>query len=154
VVAATDGSRGGGEVAEKPKQEHRAAQEGEAQKKEKSRKEEQDQGGHREQQGGGQADTGGDENVIFRVTGDPSIKFQGSISTTDKQRSVQSVRPQDCPLKDVDTGMFSTDIVSGNTQNMTSKKAKLTVQIVVDGKVEKQASTTTQYGIVQVNWST
>jgi hypothetical protein len=30
---------------------------------------------------------------------------------------------------------------------------KLTVQIVVDGKVVKQASTTASYGVTQVSWS-
>lgn len=142
LVAAAGGGGGGGKVAEKPKQEHKAAQE------------EQAQGGQQGQQGsGGQADSGGDEGVVFRITGDPGIKFQGSVSTMDKDRSVQGVTPQDFALKGVDTGMFSADLVSGNAQKMSPGKEKLTVQIVVDGKVVKQASTTAQYGLAQVNWS-
>jgi hypothetical protein len=31
--------------------------------------------------------------------------------------------------------------------------SELTVQIVVDGKVVKQASTTASYGVTQVSWS-
>jgi hypothetical protein len=71
----------------------------------------------------------------------------------DRQRPVGGVTPEDIPLRDVDTGMFSTDIVSGNAQKMRGGRGTLTVQIVVDGQVVKQASTTAQYGIAQVSWS-
>ena len=112
------------------------------------------QQGQGQEQGGGQpADSGGGEGVIFRVTGTPGVQFQGSIATLDRQRSVEGVTPQDYPLKDVYTGMFSTDVVSGNAQNMTGGNEKLTVQIVVDGEVVKQASTTASYGVTQVSWT-
>jgi hypothetical protein len=42
--------------------------------------------------------------------------------------------------------------VSGNAQNITGGNEKLAVQIVVDGKVVKQASTKASYGIAQVSW--
>jgi hypothetical protein len=70
----------------------------------------------------------------------------------DRQRSDEGVTPQEYPLRDVDTGMFSTYVVSGNAQNITGGNEKLTVQIVVDGKVVKQASTKASYGIAQVSW--
>jgi hypothetical protein len=140
-----NGGGGGGEVAEKP-QEKEPANQPQAQQQEQQQEPAQ-------QQGGGQpAESDGGDDVVFRVTGTPGVQFQGSIATVDRQRSVEGVTPQDYPLKDVDTGMFSTDIVSGNAQNMTGGSEKLTVQIVVDGEVVKQSSTKASYGMAQVSW--
>lgn len=112
-------------------------------KKEAPPEEEAEEAAQEEEEGG----------VVFRVTGDPGLKFQGSLTTMDISKSVQGVTPQDFPLKGVDTGMFSSDIVSCNAQKMAAGGGKLTVQIVVDGKVVKQANTTAQYGLAQVTWS-
>jgi len=71
----------------------------------------------------------------------------------DSTRSVQGTTPQDFKVKGVDTGMFSVDSVSGNAQKMGAGREKLTVQVVVDGEVVKQASTSANYGVAQVVWS-
>ncbi len=65
------------------------------------------------------------QDVIFRVTGDPGLQFQGSISTGDTSQSVQGTTPQDFPLE-VDTGLFSGDIVSANAQNMAGSGTLVT----------------------------
>jgi len=108
-----------------------------------------------QQQGGGQqANSGGDKGVIFRVTATPGLKFEGSIGTMDISRSVQGTTPQDYPLKIPGGRFFSTDYVSGSAWKMAGGgQKKLTVQIVVDGKVAKQASTSARYGSAQVKWS-
>jgi hypothetical protein len=94
-----------------------------------------------------------DGGVIFRVTGDPGVRFQGSVGNLDTMRSIQGTTPQDFPVKDVDTGAFSVDTVSGNAQKMGAGGERLTVQIVVDGEVVKESSTTAEYGLAQVAWS-
>jgi hypothetical protein len=43
--------------------------------------------------------------------------------------------------------------VSGNAQEMAAGRDKITVQVVVDGEVVKQASTSANYGLAQVSWS-
>jgi hypothetical protein len=112
-----------------------------------------DEGGQEEQaQQQQRADEGGGE-VIFRVTGAPGVRFQGNVGNMDTQRSVQGTTPQDFPVKNVDTGAFSMDVVSGNAQKMGAGREKLTVQIVVDGEVVKESSTTANYGLAQVSWS-
>ncbi len=94
-----------------------------------------------------------DTGMVFRVTGDRGLRFQGSIATTDVQRTVQGVTPKDYPLEGVDTGLLSNDVVSANAQKMTAGRQTLTVQIVVDGEVVKKASTSANYGVAQVTWS-
>ena len=91
------------------------------------------------------------EEVVFRVTGDPGLPFQGSIATTDTSESVQGVTPQDFPL-DVDAGLFTSDIVSANAQNKAGS-GYLEVQVVVGDEVRKEASTSAQYGVAQVTWT-
>ncbi len=90
------------------------------------------------------------QDVIFRVTGDPGIRFQGSIATAGTSESVQGTTPMDFPLE-VDTGLFSGDIVSANAQNMAGA-GNITVGVVVDGVVQKEANTSAQYGLAQVTW--
>jgi TolA-binding protein len=112
---------------------------------------EQQQAQEEEQAPPPEEDDGG-EGVVFRVTGDPGQRFQGSLALTDTQRSIQGVTPKSYPLRGIDTGMFSSDIVSGNAQKMQAGDGTLTVQIIVDGEVVKKASTSAEYGVAQVAW--
>jgi hypothetical protein len=90
-------------------------------------------------------------DIFVRVSGDPGISFQGSIATLDGSRSVEGVTPQEFAVE-VDTAAFSMDLVSANAQNMGGS-GNLVVQIVRDGEVVKEQSTTAQYGVAQVTWS-
>ena len=89
--------------------------------------------------------------IFVRVTGDPGIKFQGSIGTLDGSRSVDGTTPQEFAVE-VDTGALAFDSVSANAQN-SDGTGNLVVQIVRDGEVVKEQSTTAQYGVADVTWS-
>jgi hypothetical protein len=91
-----------------------------------------------------------ESEVVVRVTGDPGIQFQGNIGNIDSSRSVEGTIPAEFPV-DVDQGFFSGDVVSANAQNMGGA-GNLTVQIVNDGEVVKESSTSAEYGIAQVSW--
>ena len=88
--------------------------------------------------------------VVVRVTGDPGIQFQGNIANLDSSRTVEGTTPAEFPVE-VDQGFLSGDSVSANAQNMGGA-GNLTVQIVSDGEVVKESSTSAEYGIAQVNW--
>ncbi|MDP9476576.1 MAG: hypothetical protein M3R38_12985 [Actinomycetota bacterium] len=88
--------------------------------------------------------------VFVRVTGDAGISFQGNIATLDGSRSVEGTTPQEFAVE-VDTGFLSGDSVSATAQN-SDGAGNLTVQIVSDGKVVKEATTTAQYGVASVSW--
>ena len=92
--------------------------------------------------------------VVVRVTGDPGQQFSGALGNIDATRTVDGTTPQDFPLEGVDTGLFSGDVVSANAQKMSAGAGTLTVQILVDGEVVKEATTTAEYGVAQAVWST
>lgn len=89
--------------------------------------------------------------VSVRITGDPGIKFTGDIGTLDGSRSVEGTTPQEFAVE-VDTGAFAFDSVSALAQNADGS-GNLIVQIVRDGEVVKEQSTTAQYGVANVTWS-
>ena len=89
--------------------------------------------------------------IFVRVTGDSGIEFQGSIGTLDGSRSIEGTTPQEFAV-DVDVGTFAFDSVSANAQN-SGGSGNLVVQVVRDGEVVKEQSTTAQYGVAQVVWS-
>lgn len=91
--------------------------------------------------------------VIVRITGDPGQRFSGSYGNLDTIESVDGTTPQDFSVESVDTGFLSMDTVTANAQKTAAGGGELVVQIVVDGEVVKEASTTAKYGIAQVNWS-
>lgn len=94
--------------------------------------------------------TDSSSGVVVRVTGDPGIQFQGNIANLDSSRTVEGTTPAEFPVE-VDQGFLSGDSVSANAQNMGGA-GNLTVQIVSDGEVVKESSTSAEYGIAQVNW--
>ena len=92
---------------------------------------------------------GNSSNVIIRVTGGES--FSGNYGTLDSSRSIDGVAPAEYPVE-VDTGLFSMDSVSAVMQKNGAGSGELGVEIVVDGEVVKETSTTAEYGVAQVSW--
>lgn len=90
-------------------------------------------------------------DIFVRVTGDPGISFQGNIATLGESRSVEGTTPQEFAVE-VDTDFLSGDSVSASAQN-SDGDGDLTVQVVSDGGVVKEATTTAQYGLASVFWS-
>ena len=103
-----------------------------------------------EQQTEDSSDESSTSNVIVRVTGSES--FSGNYGTLESSRSVDGVAPAEYPVE-VDTGFFSMDSVSAVMQKNGAGSGELGVQIVVDGEVVKETSTTAEYGVAQVSWS-
>lgn len=89
--------------------------------------------------------------ISVRITGDSGINFSGNIGTLDGSRSVEGTTPQEFAVE-VDTGAFAFDSVSATAQN-SDGSGDLVVQIVRDGEVVKEQSTTAQYGVANVTWS-
>lgn len=114
--------------------------------------EKQDSSTEQAEQGTQSEDSGesGSSNVIIRVTGNGA--FSGNYGTLDSSRSVDGVAPEEYPVE-VDTGFLSMDSVSAVMQKDGAGSGELRVQIVVDGEVVKETSTTAEYGVAQVNWS-
>ena len=71
---------------------------------------------------------------------------RGHVKLRQKRRN-NAVNPNRCQALRI-----VAPLPGGNAQNITGGNEKLTVQIVVDGKVVKQASTKASYGIAQVSW--
>lgn len=96
-------------------------------------------------------DAGGEESeVVFRVTGDPGLAFSGTITTLDRQRSVEGTTPQDFPVE-MDTDAFSGDVLSVDAQK-SGTDGNLVVQVLRDDEVVKESSTNADYGIASVTW--
>lgn len=89
--------------------------------------------------------------VVVRVTG--SGAFSGNYGTLETSRTVDGVAPAEYAVEDLDTGAFSFDSVSAVMQKTGAGTNELGVQIVVDGEVVQESSTSAEYGVAQVNWS-
>ena len=94
---------------------------------------------------------GGSETVTIVVTGDPGVRFSGDIGNIDSSRSVEGTTPAQFEQQ-VDSGALAFDSVSATMQNMGGT-GELRVEMVVDGEVVKESSTTAQYGVVSVNYA-
>lgn len=109
--------------------------------------------------GGGSADSvaSGDsapaeapsEDVIVRITG--STPYSGDIMTDAGSKTVQGSGAQDYPVQ-VDTGFMSMDYVSASFMKDGMDSGTLGVQILVDGEVVKQTSTSAEMGMAMVDW--
>lgn len=91
-----------------------------------------------------------DGNIIIRVTGNEA--FSGNYGTIDSSRTVDGIAPAEYSLE-VDTGLFSVDVVSVVMQKTGAGSGELGVQIIVDGEVVQETSTTAEYGVAQVSWT-
>lgn len=90
------------------------------------------------------------ELVTIRVTG--SEPFTGNYGTLDSSRSVDGVAPAEYQVE-VDSGMFSVDSVSAVMQKSGPGTGELGVEVIVDGEVVRETSTTAGYGVASVSWS-
>ncbi len=91
------------------------------------------------------------EDIIVRVTGDEGIEFSGSYGELEGSQSVDGVTPQEYEVP-IDTGIASIDSVVAVMQK-DSAAGELTVQIVRNGEVVAERSTTAEYGLVDLAWS-
>ena len=87
--------------------------------------------------------------VVISVGGTPGIPFSGSYGTAQGgQRSVDGIVPTEYEVE-VEGGAFSFDTVTAVMQKK-GPEGELTVQILSDGEVLEEQSTTAQFGVVTV----
>ena len=92
------------------------------------------------------------DSVTIRVTGESGQAFSGSYGNVDTTQSVDGTVPTEYE-QEVDMGAFSADSVSAVMQKNSAGPWELGVQILVDGEVVKETSTTAEFGVAQVTWS-
>ncbi len=90
------------------------------------------------------------DGVLVRVTGNEP--FSGNYGNIDSTRSVDGSAPEEYEVE-VDTGFFSVDSVVAVMQKNNAGSGELGVEIVVDGEVVEETSTTAEYGVAEVSWS-
>jgi hypothetical protein len=96
----------------------------------------------------------GSGTATVRITGTPGISFSGNYgSTSAGNRTVDGAVPQDFQAQ-YKNGFGQFDVVTAFFQKQTDDPSELTVQIVVDGEVKKEQTTTAAYGVADVSWST
>lgn len=81
--------------------------------------------------------------VSFKILYDGS--WQGALGTVGGQRSISGQGDSHLPVDN------NASIVSGNAQKQDSGSGTLTVQILVDGEVIAEQSTSSEYGVAQVS---
>jgi len=81
--------------------------------------------------------------VSFKILYDGS--WQGALGTVGGQRSISGQGEGHLPVDN------NANIVSGNAQKQDSGSGTLTVQILVDGEVIAEQSTSGEYGVAQVS---
>ncbi len=91
--------------------------------------------------------------ATVRVTGTPDIPFSGSYGNVDGQRSVDGAVPADYEVN-VRSGPAAFDVVSTTFQKLTDDDSELRVQILSNGEVQREQSTTAAFGVVTVVWNT
>jgi hypothetical protein len=84
--------------------------------------------------------------VTIRVTGTPGVSFSGAYAAR-SAGSIDGVTPQDFAAGEVRSGM---DGVTANVQKRSEGNDELTLQVLVDGEVVQEQSTTAQSGVVTV----
>lgn len=97
-------------------------------------------------------DEGSSGTAIIRVTGVEGEQFTGSYGNLDTTQSVDGTLPAEYEVE-VDTGFMSMDSVTAVMQKASAGANPLKVEIVVDGEVVKETSTTAEYGVATVTWS-
>lgn len=87
-------------------------------------------------------------------TGTPGVPFSGNYgSTSAGNTSVDGAIPEDLEIS-YKSGFGQFDVVTAFFQKQTDDASELTVQIVVDGQVKKEQTSTAAYGVADVSWST
>ncbi len=93
--------------------------------------------------GGGGGSSGSTYQVRIVYDGE----WQGSISQGGSVRSTQGSGTEIIEIEG------TPDIISANAQKQDNSSRELTVQIVENGEVVKETSTTAEYGVAQVSYS-
>lgn len=89
----------------------------------------------------------GSSGSTFEVKVEYNGEWQGSVSAGGSSRSIEGTGSKTI---DIDG---SPDIISANAQKEDDSSDELTIKILKDGKVVKEASTTAEYGVAQVTYS-
>ncbi len=90
--------------------------------------------------------------VILRVTGSNGQRFSANYGTLDASRSVDGVAPADYEVR-VRTDPLSADSVSAMIWKTTGDSKELTVQLIDNGRVVKENSTTKEHDSAYIRWS-
>jgi hypothetical protein len=98
------------------------------------------------QSSGGDTSNSASEGA-FEVRVVYSGQWQGSISVGGSARSVEGSGDETIPLDG------NPSVISANAQKNAADSEELTVQILKDGEVVKETSTTAEYGVAQVSYS-
>jgi len=83
----------------------------------------------------------------YEVRIETNTDWQGSISSGGSSRSVEGSGSETITLDG------SPDIISANAQKSGGGSEELTIQIIEDGEVVEETSTTAEYGVAQVSHS-
>lgn len=86
-----------------------------------------------------------EDTFTFKVTYDG--QWQGSLTTGGSTRSIDGSGTREISVEG------SPDVISGNAQKQDDSDRKLTVKILQNGDVVKEASTTAEYGLAQVSYT-
>jgi hypothetical protein len=90
--------------------------------------------------------------VTVRVAGRTGQPFGANFGNLSSGRSVEGRVPADYEVR-VSTDPSSGDYVSATAWKTTGDSNELRVQLLDEGKVIKESSTTSDYGVVAVRWS-
>ena len=96
--------------------------------------------------------TEGDKKVTVRITGASGESFGANMGNLRSSQSVEGLVPADYEVQ-VSTDPRTGDYVSATAWKTTSDRKELKVQILEDGRVVKEDSTTKDYGATGVRWS-
>ncbi|WP_135827293.1 hypothetical protein [Halorussus halobius] len=89
--------------------------------------------------------SGSEDTFEFKIVYDG--EWSGSISAGGSARTIEGSGTETISIDG------SPDIISGNAQKQDESGAELTVQVLQNGDVVKEASTSAEYGVAQVSYS-
>lgn len=89
----------------------------------------------------------GESEASFSVRVQYSGEWQGSIAEDGSSRSVQGTGTKTIEIEG------SPDTISANAQKQDDSSDELVIQILKDGEVVEETSTTAEYGVAQVSYS-
>ncbi len=92
------------------------------------------------------------KTVTVRVTGSKGEPFGANYGNLRSSSWVEGVVPTDYEVR-VNTNPLSGDYVSATAWKTTGNSKELKVQIIDNGRVLKEASTTNDYGAAGTRWS-
>jgi hypothetical protein len=96
-----------------------------------------------EEEEGGESESGS----TYEVRIETNVGWQGSISSGGSSRSIQGSGSETITIDG------SPDIISANAQKTGDGSDELTIQIIEDGEVVEETSTTAEFGVAQVSYS-